>query len=186
MFCQIYQWKIEKELDDTGAVQSPNLLHHLDKCQRCRSYHQYLIQLNDKLRSDIPDQLNATQLQHIQTVVQRHLQGKEHRKAPLNNQSSHMSHQIPFRSLAAMLVLAAIAGLWFFVNRSKPSYPVSQLSFDSEQIRNQAVYFLQTPERSIENEIQYLSANVKQAVDFIQNCAPSPMLVQVQHTMESD
>ena len=186
MLCRLYEWKIEKELDDTGAVQSPRLTHHLEKCERCRAYHRYLIQLSEQLRSNMSCQLDESEFQQIHATVQQVLSDKSLRQTIQTGLPTQTHHQMPLavRSLAAILVLSAIAGLWLLMNHPEPSDPVSQLSFDSQKVRAQAVLLLQTPERSIQGEIQNLSTDVKSTFNFFQNCAPIPLSAQAQNSTE--
>jgi hypothetical protein len=186
MFCRLYEWKIEKELDVTGAIRSPRLTNHLEKCPRCRAYHRYLIQLSEQLRSNMSCQLDESEFQQIHTTVQKALSDNSLRQTIQTGLPMHTGHQTPLavRSVAAILVLSAIANLWFLVNRPEPSDSVSQLSFDSQKVQTEAVLLLQAPERSIQGEIQNLSADVKYAFNFIQKCAPAPLSTQAQNSTE--
>ena len=186
MFCRLHEWKIEKQLDDTGAIRSPRLKHHLEKCPRCRAYHRHLIQLSEQLGSKMSCQLDESEFQQIHTAVIKALSDNSLRQTIQTSLPKYTGRQMPLavRSIAAILVLSAIASLWFLVNRPKPSESVSQLSFDSKRIQAEAALLLQAPERSIQGEIQNLSADVKYAFNFIQKCAPAPLLAQPQKSTE--
>lgn len=186
MFCRLYEWKIEKELDDTGTIWSPRLAHHLEKCPRCRAYHRYLIQLSGYLGSQMSCQLDESEFQQIHTTVLKTLSDNSLRQTLQTGLPKYSGRQMPLTvwSVAAILVLSAIANLWFLVNRPKPSESASPLSFDSKRIQAEAALLLQAPERSIQGEIQNLSADVKYAFNFIQKCVPAPFLPQAQNSTE--
>ena len=186
MLCRLYEWIIEKNLDDTGVIRSPRLTHHLEQCPRCRAYHRHLIQLSEQLRTKMPGQLDETELQQIHATVQQALSDNSLRQTIQTGLSTQTHRQMPLavRSFAAILVLSAIAGLWLLVDRPGLSDPVSQLSFASQKVQAQAAFLLQSPERSIRGEIQNLSADVKYAFNFIQNCVPTPLSAQTQNSTE--
>jgi anti-sigma factor RsiW len=186
MLCRLYEWKIEKELDETGEIRSPHLAHHLEKCPRCRAYHRHLIQLSEQLRSNMSCQLDESEFQQIHTTVQKALSDNSLRQTIQTGLPTHTGRQMPLAvlSVAAILVLSAIANLWFLVNRPEPSESVSQLSFDSKRIQAEAALLLQAPERSIQGEIQNLSTDIKYAFNFIQNCVPTPLSENAQNLTE--
>ena len=188
MLCRIYEWEIEKELDDTGSVQSTRLTHHLEQCPHCRTYHRRLIQLREQLSPNMSCQLNEMELQQIHASVQQALSDKSLQQSTLTGMPSHKSIPMPvgIRLIAAVLVISAIAGLWVIVNRPRLSEPVPQLSFDSQKVQTQAAFLLQAPERSIQGEIQNLGIDAKYAFNFIQNCTPAPPQPQAQNSTEQN
>ena len=173
MFCRYYQWWIENQMDDQGAVQSTRLLHHLEKCPRCRTYRQQLLRMQEQLQASQPRELDAAVLDRIQAAVRHGLSDESLRRVVMAGLPSQAPNRLPIRSIAAVLVIAATAGLWLAAHRPQTIDSISHLSMDSGRIRMQTALLLQSPERSIHGEIQNLNADIQRAVDFLQSCTPN-------------
>ena len=68
MFCRLYKWRIEKEIDDYGRIKKPGILKHLEKCSACQSWSQSLTQIEEQLNT-ASQNISDMQLQQIQDSI---------------------------------------------------------------------------------------------------------------------
>lgn len=179
MFCRYYQWIIEKTLDDTRGVSSPRLQGHLNKCPRCRSYYQNLLRLSDQLPAAMNGHLTNAQSRKIQTAVRQALSDEAMSRIAMNGLPKQSTGYFitAVRSAAAVLIVAALAGLFFYANRpagdpSQTSELMNTLSANSRQIQNRAALLIRLPEQSMQTEMQNLTLDARQAAAFLLDCVP--------------
>ena len=174
MLCRIYGGLIEKEMDDHGVVQSGILKRHLGKCHRCQTYQQQLVRLENRLRSSEPDTVDPALFNRIRTGLQQQLADDVLGCAEAGGPVSRRMRWGPMamRSVAALLVLAAIAGLWQHRNQRKLADSASRVLMNAQHICMQASLLFQSPEQPIQSEMTNLHADVARAVQFLRDCTP--------------
>ena len=179
MFCCIYQWQIEKEIDDYGQIQNSWVLKHLKKCSACQSWLQLLTQIKQNLRAT-PSNVSDLHMQQVQETVLRNLS------------DAAIDHPIPFGhkickyyrmryAISAAAVIVVVIGLFtlYLSESDKNNYNKTMESVTqfSGQLQRQASVFASLPEQMIESEIQNMETNIRQSIGFIQNCLPQGFVV---------
>ncbi len=174
MVCRIYNWLIEKEMDDHGDVQSGYLKRHLDKCQRCQIYRQQLVRLENQLSPSESNAFDSALFNRMRAGLQQQLTDNDQGLANVGGPASLRTRWLPtaIRSVAAIFVLAAFAGLWQHMNRQRLTDSASDLLQNTQYLYAQASLLLQSPERPIQNEMTNLHVDVTRAVQFLRDCTP--------------
>ena len=180
MFCRIYQWQIEKEIDGYGQIKNTGLLKHLEKCPACLSWLQSLTQIERHLRT-APSNVSDLHMQQIQATVRRNLSdaATDH-PVPIGHKM-YKSYRIRYTVSAAVAVTAVVIGLFTLYspesdknNYNKTMESVTQLS---GQLQYQTSALASLPEQMIESEMQNMETNIRQSIGFIQNCLPQGFVV---------
>jgi hypothetical protein len=170
MFCRLYQWRIEKDVDDYGRIKNPGILKHLQKCSTCQNWSKSLTQIEHQLKT-APDNVSDSQMQQVQAAVNRHLSDAAKGSIPTK---AYKIYPIRYAVSAAAVILIAI-GLFnlysiYSYNREKKEMEksVQRYSKQLEQIPALAGF----PEQMIEDEIQNTQASVRYTIGFVQDCLP--------------
>ena len=175
MFCRIYQWLIEKEIDDQGRILNSRLLKHLEKCPACQSWSRSLTQIEQQLKTT---SANVSDLftQKIQAAVRRNLSDAATDQIVPVGRKTYKSYRLRYTLSAAAAVIALAIGLFTLHwpesekdNYNKTMESVTQLS---GQLQYQIFALATLPDQTIESEMQNIQANIRQSIGFIQNCLP--------------
>ena len=179
MFCRIYQWQIEKELDKYGTLQ-PQTQKHLQKCDTCRTFYHQLVRLGTELKTAAPHQLSDTQLRQISDSVLRCLSGEPAEHVPAAGHSIRTNRILgtAWKAAAALLIAATLlgAGYHFFrLSDGEPTGPQFNPQTLAGSLPLEAPYaaLAALPEKSILSEAQKLSRDTRQASAFLMNCVPA-------------
>ncbi|HOK66303.1 MAG TPA: hypothetical protein PK054_08360 [Anaerohalosphaeraceae bacterium] len=175
MYCSIIKKQINRSLDEKTPL-SAGAVRHLERCPSCRLYYESLLQVEAKLRREMPDQPVAD------TSA---LEGKILSKIRSESQTvlvQPQTHRLlrPLTAAAAVLLLAALFGLLRHLNRPAPHPNIPEeinpfqraLTADLYTIQNQLLGdSLQQP---FEIEIDNLAKDMQTAVRFVSACLPHP------------
>ena len=182
MFCRIYQWQIEKEIDDYGQIQNQLLLKHLEKCSACQIWVQSLNQIKRELKTD---QLNITDSmrQNIQEAVLSYLFANEiNNRSISKNYKLHKVNKSKYAvGAAAVIVLLAVISTLFLPESDKNNYSETMESVTkfSRQLQYQTSLMTSLPEQMIESEMQNMETNIRQSIGFIQGCLPKGFVAKL-------
>lgn len=177
MFCKIYRWAIERQLDDHGTISQKQLRGHLEKCPRCSRYHQQLMQLNTQLTSNVLDRLHESDYRRIEAAVRQQFSDAAINRIQM--QGSRPPQPTRWRpviqSIAAAIVVGVVAGWWILAagRRAQRIDMLAQLSHDSRQLQTQTAMLLTLPEQSMQTEFRNLVNDAKRAATFIRDCTPA-------------
>ncbi|MBC8379090.1 MAG: hypothetical protein H8E62_07945, partial [Planctomycetes bacterium] len=176
MFCHIIQWRIEKQLDDTGQVSSPGLLKHLDACPACRNWRDSLMHLQQQLQTTSPH-IPDSDMQRILAAMQHSLSTIPSSEIAETAPATHRLYRFRLAVGAAAAVIAVALGLFSVYNRPQPDSgnyhvaiaPVTQLP---RQLQDQVSALVDLSDQMIESEIKKTEQDIRRSVGFIQNCLP--------------
>jgi len=175
MFCKIYKWRIEKELDDCGQVRKSGTLRHLEKCSKCQSWLKSLKEIEQQLKA-APTDISDSLIQQFQQAVQRRLSDAAEANVPRSRYKAYKSYRIRYVMSAAAVILIAIGlfSLYYWSTSDKADYPekiefVTQLS---DRLENQATSSANLPEQILEFEMLNMKADIRHAMGFVKNCLP--------------
>ena len=176
MFCRIYQWAIEKDLDDFGSVQRRHLAYHLQKCSHCRAYYHEMMQLGQQLRSAPTGELSDERLESIHLAMRQRLS----ETVPAQTASHTFRRPVHFRirrvmSAAAAVVLVSLIGLYSFhyLKPVQPVDPLSQFAGNSAAFQNRISLLARLPEQPIQAEMYKLANDARAAMTFFADCIPA-------------
>jgi hypothetical protein len=170
MFCRLYKWRIEKEIDDYGRIKNSGILRHIQKCSTCQSWSRSLILLEEQLKT-ASENISDSHMQQIQDAVHNHLSDAAKRHISTKTCKIHLIRYVV--SAAALIVIAIGLFSLYSINsynrkKIKMEKSVQQYSKQLEQIPALAVL----PEQMIEDEIQNTQASVRYTIGFVQDCLP--------------
>jgi len=176
MFCRIYQWAIEKDLDDFGSIRRQYVAVHLQKCRRCRAYYHEMMRLGQQLRLAPSDELSDKRLEGIRSAVEQKLSEQISMETGLSALRLPMRSRIRYTmSAAAAVVLITLAGLYSFhcLQPAQQIDPLSQFADNSAAFQNRMSQLVRFPEQPIQAEMQKLVTDARAAVNFFANCIPA-------------
>jgi hypothetical protein len=175
MFCRIYQWRIEKEMDDYGQIKHSQVLRHLEVCTACQGWLQRLKQIGGHLQTDSPS-ISDLQMKQVHESVHRHLSDATAGHIATTEHKTYKPYRFRYAiSAAAALIVVAIGlfSLYSFEsdnrNQNETLDFVAQLT---EQLQYQIPALANLPEQQLESEMQNMERDVRHAIGFIQNCLP--------------
>jgi hypothetical protein len=173
MFCRLYKWRIEKEIDDYGRIKNSGFLKHLKKCSTCQNWYKSLTQIEKQLKTapyNVPD----SQMQQVQAAVHRHLSDAAEGRTAIKGYKIRKSYSIRYALSAAAVILVAIG---LFTMYSLHSY--NRRKFEMEKsVQKYSKKFQEFtalasfPEKTIKDEIQNTQASVRYTIGFVQDCLP--------------
>jgi hypothetical protein len=173
MFCRLYQWRIERQIDDHDRVKHPQLLRHLETCTSCQNWLDSLKQIGLRLQSDSTD-ISDLQIEQIQASVGRYLADAAEPVASIHKM--YTPRRLRYAISAAAAVIAIAIGIFsLHLHQSDSSDnngmldSVAQLS---GQLQYQIPALASLPDQLIESEIQNMETGVRHAIVFIKNCLP--------------
>jgi len=179
MFCHLYQWRIEKEIDDYGRVKNAGTLRHLKKCSRCQSWLQSLIRIERRLKTASPS-VSDSHIQQVQTAVHQYLSEtkSDHKEEP--GHKIYKLHRIRY-AVSAAAVIVAVCGLfslYYWPESDKGDYrkTMGAVKQISGQLRYQISTLVNQPERMIESEMRSIETCGRNAVGFVRNCLPQGLV----------
>ncbi len=186
MICQYYRSMIEKQADTNHAIESPQLTAHLQQCSACRDYREQLTVLGIQLQSQPAYEISEDQLQHLQAAVMEQLSDESLGQAALCGftQPKPVTRFHIIRSIAAVLVLAAVAGLSFRV--LIPSTSTHETLPTPSQMTSQFSAAMTFPDQLMQSEIQSLRNDTKRMISFLRKCTPSSPAVTEVLVTETD
>lgn len=172
MICQYYRSLIEKQADTNTPAESPRLTAHLKQCSACREYREQLTALEARLKSQPACELSEDRIQHLQTAVMERLSDESLSQAALCGftQPKPAARFHVIRSIAAVLALAAVAGLGFHILNPTTAYETLPPAADIPVQVSTAMTF---PDQLMQSEIQKLTNDTKRAIGFLKQCTPT-------------
>lgn len=174
MWCRIYQWAIEKDLDTAGRVQRPFVARHLQRCVNCQAFTDRMTRLERQLRSAPACDISDEQVQHLQDAIWRRL-GETPPQTPDTAFRTPVSYHLRYAvSAAAVIVLILLAGL--YLQTMKPNHvpdPVSGFVSNAAALQTRMSLLARLPEQSFRTEMQKLANDARSAADFLGNCIPA-------------
>jgi len=171
MFCRLYQFAIEKELDNFGGVRRPSLVRHLKTCTACRAFYQQMTRLENQLRSTPSGEFSDEQLERIQNILRQRLSETAAAQARSSSFQLHPRYRIRYALSAAAVVIAALAGLYYYID-SRRVDPMTQLIRNTMAFQNQVSVLARLPEQAFQAEMQKLTNDAHGLISFIGNCIP--------------
>ena len=179
MFCRIYRWRIDKEMDDHGHIKHPQVLRHLEVCSSCQDWLQSLKHIDHRLQTDSPG-VSDLHIKQVQTAVHRYLSDAIAGHIASTTHKTYKSYRFRYTISAAAAVIVVAIGLFSLYspesdnrNHGEMADSVAQLS---EQLQNQIPTLASFPEQMLESEMQNMETSVRDAVVFIQNCLPQGLV----------
>jgi undecaprenyl pyrophosphate synthase len=170
MFCHLYKWLIEKEIDDYGRIKNSGILRHIQKCSTCQSWSRSLIQLEEQLKTTSQN-ISDSHMQQIQDAVHNHLSDAAKGHIPTKTCKIHPIRYVV--SAAALIVIAIGLFSLYSINSYKRKKKEMQKSIQQYSKQLQEITALAGfPEKVIEDEIQNTQASARYAIGFVQNCLP--------------
>jgi anti-sigma-K factor RskA len=181
MFCHIIQWRIEKQIDDTGQVTSAGLLRHLDTCPACRHWRDSLLRIQQQLQTASPP-VSDSDIQRIQATLRDSLSAKRSPVISQTGRTPHTRYRIGLAVSTAAAVILVAAGLFSVYNRPEPEIvnyheaiaPVTQLP---RQLQHRVSELVKLSDQMIESEMNRTKQDLRQSVGFIQSCLPQEMVL---------
>lgn len=171
MFCRIYSWLIEKEVDDEGDVRSAFLRRHLMRCPRCRASYQQLQRLSEQLRVSPPVSDEALCCRIQRRIRQRLAEDGGRPAAAIRFRQRTFRPAAIGAAAAAVLIVGVFSGIWMRSNhRPEPAleFPV----WDTTSLQAKASAVLQFPVQSVQDEMTNLRLDFKQALLSLKRCTP--------------
>lgn len=179
MFCRIYQWRIEKEIDDYGQVKNLRTLRHLEVCPSCQGWLESLKQIGRHLETDSSG-VSDSHIKQVQTAVHRHLSDTAAGHLATTDHKTYKSYHFRYSISAAAAVIVVAIGLFSLYspesdnrNQNGVMKTVAQIM---EKLQSPTPVLASFPEQMLESEMQNMETNVRDAVKFIQNCLPQELL----------
>lgn len=179
MFCRIYQWLIEREMDDHGRIRHSRTLRHLEVCSSCQGWLQSLEQIARHLQTDSP-RLSDPYTRQIQTVVHRHFSDATAGHIARDGHKTDKPYRLGYAISAAAAVIVVAIGLFSLYspesnnhNHNEGADSVAQFS---ERLQYQIPALASLPDQLLESEIQNMETGVRHAIGFIHNCLPQGLL----------
>jgi len=188
MFCRIYQWRIEKELDDYGQIRHLRTLRHLEICPFCQGWLQSLKQIGRHLQTDSTG-VSDSHMKQVQATVHRHLSDATAGHIATTSYKTYKYKTYKFYhfryaigAMAAVIVIAiGLFGLYslesdnhnYNHNHNKMVDSVAQLP---GQLQYQIPALVNIPEQMLESEMQNMETSVRHAIRFVQNCLPQGLV----------
>ncbi|MHC4843215.1 MAG: hypothetical protein ACYTEE_05385 [Planctomycetota bacterium] len=173
MFCRLYKWRIEKEIDDYGRIKNPGILRHLQKCSTCQDWLKSLTQIENQLKASSLN-VSDSHVQQVQAAVHRHLINAAEDHIPTKVYKIHKTHSIRYALSAAAVILVAI-GLFRLYSLHSYNRRKKEVQKSVQQYSKQLQEFTALasfPEQTIEDEIQNTQASARYAIEFVQDCLP--------------
>ena len=120
MFCRFYQSAIESDLDDFGSIRRPALIHHLQKCSRCRAFYHHIKGLEAQLRTEPSGDVTDEQVEKIRSAVRRRLAESVPTQSTVSNIRPYVYFRLRYGiTAAAAMLLISLVGLYYF-NQTRP------------------------------------------------------------------
>lgn len=174
MYCSIIKKQINRSLDEKAPL-SAGAVRHLERCPSCRLYYESLLQVEAKLRREMPDRPVADTSALEEKILSKIR--RESQTVLVQPQTYRLLR--PLTAAAAVLLLAALFGLLRNLNRPAPMNVPKELNpfqraltSDLYTIQNQLLAdSLQQP---FETEIDNLAQDMQTAVRFVSACLPQP------------
>jgi hypothetical protein len=191
MLCYFYRRLLEKQIDQKATSCSLRVKAHLSKCPKCNAFYDSLNNVEKGLAASQPSILSASQIENIKVSVLRNLPDESnlHAKRIVAAPSKQLPIRFPVRSIAAVLIAAALIGI--YLNRPKAEKTfvddnlIAQMVDDSHKVKLQIIQFAKLPEQPIQNELQRLTSDIKSTLIFLKNCTPQiPPEIQIQNKSE--
>lgn len=179
MFCRLYRWWIEKEIDDYGQIRNSGILEHLEKCLSCQGWLRVLKQIDRHLQTDSPGVSNL-QIKQVQTAVHRHLSDATVGHIATAGHKTHKSFRFRYAISTVAAVIVVAIGL-FSLYSLKPYYRNHNNMLDSttqlsEQLQHQIPMLASLPEQLLDSKMQNMEMCVRHAVGFVKNCLPQGVI----------
>ena len=178
MICRIYQWLIEKDVDDHGEVTNKLLLRHLEKCTACRQWRAVLLEIGRELR-ECPEYVSDVNIQQMQASIEQKVSSSRDYGLP-EGASMFRTYRLRWAFAAAAAVMLIGAGLFsLYLQRSDENnynYTLDSISRSSAGLQKQMPMLASLPESVMESEIQNVENEVRDGVAFVQNCIPQGLM----------
>ena len=179
MFCRIYQWRIEKEMDDYGHIKHSQTLRHLETCSTCQDWLKSLKQIGHHLQTDSPG-VSDSHIKQVQTAVHRHLSDTAAGHIATTGHKTYKPHRFRYSISAAAAVIVVAIGLFSLYSLESDNRDHDEIADSvaqlSKQLQNQIPALASLPEQLLESEIQNMETDVRHAIGFIQNCLPQGLV----------
>lgn len=195
MFCCIYRWRAEKEMDDYGRVQHPKVLQHLQECQSCQAWYESLTHIEHSLKGTSFD-VSDSRIEDLQIAIQRRLANRQ--SSPVTSRSPQI-RRFPFAriAVAAAAMIVIVAALCIFLSdRTTQSstdnriaveygpsgienYPQNGAGLVLEQLRNPVPILTSLPEQLIESEKENIQNRGRKTIKSVQGYIPKHLLASI-------
>lgn len=176
MFCRFYQTAIQNDLDDFGSIRRPALIHHLQKCSRCRAFYHQIKGLETQLRTSTSGDVTDGQVEKIRSAVRQRLTENIPTQSTVSGIRPYVYFHLRYGiTAAAAMLLISLVGIYYF-NQTRPAPtadPMAQFVTQTAVVQNRISLLTRLPEKSIRAEMQKLTGDVRTAVDFLTDCIPS-------------
>jgi len=176
MFCKIYQWRIEKEMDEYGQIKNQGALRHLERCSGCQRWLQSLKKIEEQLKAASP-KIPGSHMERVEAGVRERLSQARTGKVTATLGKRSRSYRFRFAVSAAAAVIAFVCGLFILYYTSKPDEATGLQTMDSvpllpEKVRYQISDEAKLPEKMLKSEMRNMEADVHGAIKFVKNCFP--------------
>lgn len=174
MWCRIYQWAIEKELDTAGTVQRPFVTRHLQRCAACRAFTHRMTRLERQLRSAPAGEVSDEQVRHLQEAIGRRLAGATSQRTARAFRTPVL-YRLRFAvSAAAAIVLIVLGGLYVHsVKLNQRINSAAGLVDNAVVFQTRMTRLARLPEQSFRGEMQKLANDARSAAGFLGSCIPA-------------
>ena len=172
MFCRIYQWHIENQVDCDGAI-GPRAKKHLRKCGACRTFYHQFARLDAELKASASHPLSDVYLQEISdSVLQRF---SENPKPSVSRSfGPRQTLGTGWKSVAAVFIAAVLLTTGYQWVQHSGRGGMDDLHLNPQSFFEGSYNTLVAlPEKSILSEFQKLSRDTRNASVFLMNCVPA-------------
>jgi hypothetical protein len=174
MMCRLYQWRIERQIDDGRTEFSDGVRRHLSQCRSCRTYARHLAVIDSRLSSKIPALLSVDAVEPLAEQVIRHLFTD---KRPVEPFCSRASGQIGYVKLfagamaAGLMIICSL--LLVNVNQNRVKQEVlSPIALGTKALQTPLPVLAEWSEKPMRTEVKKLIQSAENAVVFLWNCTP--------------
>jgi hypothetical protein len=174
MMCRLYQWRIERQIDNGRTEFSDGLRRHLSQCRSCRLYAKHLAVIDTRLSTQIPAPLPVDVIEPLAERVIRYLFTDHRPIEPFSCNSSGQIHHVKLFAgamAAGLLIICSLLLLNVSQNRIKQQ-AMSPIALGAKVLQTPLPVLAEWSEKPMRTEVQKLIQSAENAVVFLWNCTP--------------